>query len=211
MLLPDGLLKLVLKVIKNKGITSNFEGEDWREILEETKRRLKPNLSTFANTPLGHVSLFGVMDRQPIEKDLCDVPKKQDNFPLSTPGYWAENYSLCANVSLPKESDIGTSTFWGITKKGNWAIVELRVQKLVFWDAKRKEGARYKALEINFARNSDLREIKEKCERSYSNIWDSIVVAVHGWAKRREELAKEAISFHERMEALNQIITSNEW
>ena len=211
MLLPNRLLNTVLRGIKNDGITVNFVNNDWIAILEEMKNCLKSNLSTFANTPLGHVSLFGAKDRQPIKKDLLDVPSDPNNFSLSTPGFWAENYSFCANVVLPKESNIGTSTFWGITKKGNWAIVELKVQKIILGHTKGLETCRYKALEISCARDSDLPEIVARCERSYFNVWDSIVVAVHGWAKRREELAKEAMRVHESIEALNQIITNNDW
>jgi len=210
MLLPGGLLDSVLNGISKKG-KRTIKNEDWVEILDDTRGCLKPHLNTFANTPLGHISLWGNKNRQTIESDLRNIPIKAAAFPLSTPGFWAENYHNCSDVKLLKDSKTsGITTFWGITRKGDWAIVRLAVQKVVFEETKDGDFMRYKAVDVYDARTSSPCEISKECERDFFGIFDTLFLATYSWSTRREELARSAKGVHDSIEAIHQILRTCE-
>lgn len=205
MQLPHRLLGSVLDGIRGKKEKGKIKDKDWIEILEATKGCLRPHLNTFANTPLGHVRLWGSGRTETLETDLQGISRVWEGaINLSTPGFWTEPHS-----SGKKMSGTEVMTFWGITRKGDWALVKLRAQVYVEGKtADGKEFRRHKAIELNSAKVSDVREICKESERDLFGIFDSLYLATYSWSKRREELARDAMAFHDSMEALHQIITS---
>jgi hypothetical protein len=208
MLLPKGLIfdqglmnRVVFAIQNAKG--KEIRGKDWIIILEDLKDCLNPYLSTFANTPLGHIRLWGGGGdcRETLETDLRGVAYNASNLALSTQGFWTEP----RGGGNQKETDI--LHFWGITRKGDWILVKILAQMNV--QGKDKDGKdfyRHKAVEVKHAQKSDLSEICKECKHTHANIFDSLYLAVFSWANRREELATQASRFHCGLQALHELI-----
>lgn len=194
---PGNLMNIVVNAIKKSPDKKGLTDKDWKEILEETVYCLDPHLSTFANTPLGHVRLWGSGDRSMIETDLAETEYNSE-LPLSTPGFWTEPHGK----TLDGPNNI---VFWGLTRKHKWAVVQVVAQTIRGKDFRDKEFRRHKAISIN-AKECAVEEIKAVCGYDFFNIWDSLYLAIDSWASKREDIARAARSFNTGIAGINQII-----
>ncbi len=168
MQLPESVLSRVLDSVRGKKGKAEIKDDDWAGILENTRLHLKPHFNTFANTPLGHVRLWGSRQSATLESDLEGVTYGLEGcFQLSTLGFWTEPRSS------GNKSGTEIQKFWGITRKGDWALVKVRVQ--LYTRGKNPKGEKYrrhKALELVCAEISDPREIREECEQDFLAVLD---------------------------------------
>jgi hypothetical protein len=204
MLLPDRLLKEALTAIRHSLQGCQICDQDWIRILEEAKKCLQPGLSTMANTPLGQVKLYShfYCDPVTIGSDLKGVAQNAYHMSLSTPGFW----------SIPPEMDqTNTVAFWGITRKGAWALIKILAKsELASAGGSGRVCPRNKAREIILARPASLVEIKATCQISFQDIWKTLNLAVKNWAERRTQIAEAATKFHNSLETVDQILSAAE-
>lgn len=212
MLLPDYVLSAVLDVMKKGG---KAEGDDWLKILGALRSELmlQDHLMTFANTPLRNVKLRSknandsnmenIDENRTIGSALSNTREKPTNFPLSTPGFW---YHLpwCPNITIAKDSDFGTWNIWGLTRKGDWALVQLSVHRYKpgdqsYWHC-------YRILDMVRASNSDPVEICMACKESFRGIWNSLCSAIQNWAEKRRKIAQSATAFETGIKSINEIV-----